>query len=124
LTITPGSHTDGNAVNFLVKLLLKVIVAWINAHPHSPFSRFMLQQRGPRTDFGRMNRPQRLASALAFLLWGCLFLGLWLLLGYLTFGLRVLSHDNPLVEVLIFALALLSGCGVLGGLYLLLRVFV
>ena len=111
-------------MHFVVKLLLKAIVAWINAHPDSAFSRFMLKQRGPRTDVARMNRLQRLSSALVFLLWGCLFLGLWLLTAYLTFGLRFFSQDNPLVEALIFGLALLSGCGFLGGLYLLLRVFV
>lgn len=124
MTITPESHTDGRAVNFVVKLVLKAIIAWINAHPDSAFSRFMLKQRGPRTDVARMNRLQRLGSALTFLLWGCLFLGLWLLVGYLTFGLRVLSPDSPLVAALIFGLALLSGCGFLGGIYLLVRVFV
>jgi hypothetical protein len=111
-------------VDLLVKLVLKAVVGWINAHPDSPFSQFMLRQHGPRTDVARMSRVQRLASALVFLLWGCLFLGLWLLVGYLTFGLRVLSQDNPLVEALIFGLALLAGCGFIGGLYLLLRVFV
>ena len=109
-------------MGFVVEILLKAIVGWINAHPDSAFSRFILKQRGPRTDVARMSRVQRPASALAFLLWGCLFLGLWLLTAYLTFGLRVLSHDNPLVEALIFGLALLAGCGFLGGLYLLVRV--
>jgi hypothetical protein len=71
-----------------------------------------------------MSRGQRLASALVFLLWGCLFLGLWLLTAYLTFGLRELPQDSTVVQVLIFGLPLLSGCGLLGGLYLLLRVFV
>jgi hypothetical protein len=71
-----------------------------------------------------MSRVQRLASAMAFLLWGCLFLGLWLLIAYLTFGLRFFSQDNPLVQVLIFGLALLSGCGFIGGFYLFLRVLV
>ena len=117
-------HTDNWLVDYVVKMLLKAVVAWINAHPNSPFSRFMLKQRGPRTDVGRMNRLQRLSSALVFLLWGCLFLGLWLLIAYLTFGLNFLSPDNPLVAVLMFSLALLSGCGVIGGLYLLLRVLV
>jgi membrane-anchored glycerophosphoryl diester phosphodiesterase (GDPDase) len=111
-------------VNFVVKLLLKVVVEWIKAHPDSAFSRFLLKQRGPRTDVARMNRVQRLGSALVFLLWGCLLLSLWLLVGYLTFGLRFLSPDNPLVQVLVFGLALLSACGFLGGLYLLLRMFV
>ena len=111
-------------MNFVVKLLVKTIVAWINAHPDSAFSQFMLKQRGPRTDVAQMSRVQRLSSALVFLFWGCVFLGLSLLVGYMTFGLRVLSPDNPLVEVLIFGLALLSGCGLLGGLYLLLRVVV
>ena len=69
-----------------------------------------------------MSRVQRLASALAVLFWGCLFLGLWLAVGYLTFGLHFLSRDNPMVEALIFGLALLAGCGFVGGLYLLLRV--
>ena len=71
-----------------------------------------------------MNRLQRLTSALVFLLWGCLFLGLWLLTAYLTFGLGLLSPENAVVQVLIFGLALLSGCGLLGGLYLLLRVLI
>jgi hypothetical protein len=71
-----------------------------------------------------MNRLQRLSSALAFLLWGCLFLGLWLLVAYLTFGLGFFSPDNLVVQVLIFALALLAECGLIGGLYLLLRVIV
>jgi len=103
-------------VDFVAKLLLKLVVKWINAHPDSAFLRFMLKQRGPRTDVARMNRLQRLTSALVFLLWGCFFLGLWLLTGYLTFGLGVLSPDNPVVQVLVFGLALLSGCGFLGGL--------
>jgi hypothetical protein len=47
-----------------------------------------------------------------------------LLTAYLTFGLGLLSPDNPVVAVPIFGLALLSGCGFLGGLYLLLRVLV
>jgi len=111
-------------VDLLVKLLLKAIVAWINAHPNSPFSRFMMKQRGPRTDVARMTRVQRLGSALSFLLWGGLFLGLWLLTAYLTFGLGLFSPDNVVVQVLIFGLALLAGCGFVGGLYLLLRVIV
>jgi hypothetical protein len=111
-------------VHFVVKLLLKLVVEWIKAHPDSAFSRSMLKQRGPRTDVARMNRLQRLSSAPVFLLWGCLFLGLWLLTAYLTFGLRFLSPDNPLVGALIFGLALLSGCGFIGGLYLLVRVLV
>ncbi len=110
-------------MHLVVKLLLKVVVEWIKAHPDAAFSRFMLKERGPRPDVARMNRLQRLTSALVFLLWGCLFLGLWLLVGYLTFGLRVLSQDNSLGGALIFGLALLAGCGLLGGLYLLLRVF-
>lgn len=84
----------------------------------------MLKQRGPRRDVGRMNRLQRLSSALAFLLWGCLFLSLWLLTAYLTFGLGLISQDNLVVQVLIFGLALFAGCGLTGGLYLLLRVLV
>jgi hypothetical protein len=111
-------------VDLVAKLLLKLVVQWINAHPDSAFSRFMLKQRGPRTDVGRMNRLQRLTSALVFLLWGCLFLGLWLLTGYLVFGLGVVSPDNPVVLVLIFGLALAAGCGFVGGLYLLVRVLV
>lgn len=111
-------------MNSVVKLVLKCVVAWIKAHPDAAFSRFMLKQHGPRTDVAAMNRVQRLASARAFLLWGCLYLGLWLLVGYLTFGLRILSQDNPAVQVLIFGLALLAGCGLIGGLYLLLRVLV
>ena len=108
-------------MDLVVKLLLKHIVDWINAHPDAPFSRFMMKQRGPRTDVARMNRMQRLASALAFLLWGCLFLGLWLLTAWLAFGLGWFSPDNPVIAVLIFGLALLAGCGFIGGFYLLLR---
>ena len=111
-------------MHFIVKLLLKAVVEWIKDHPDAAFSRFMLKQHGPRTDVARMNRLQRLSSALVFLLSGCLFLGLWLLTAYLTFGLRFLSQDNPLVEALILGLALLSGCGFLGGIYVLFRVFV
>lgn len=111
-------------MDILVKMLLKAVIEWINAHPDAPFSQFMMQQRGPRMDVARMNRLQRLSSALVFLIWGCLFLGLWLLTAYLTFGLHLLSPDNLVVQVLIFGLALLVGCGLIGGLYLLLRVLV
>ena len=111
-------------MDFLVKQLLRLVIEWINAHPNSAFSRFMLKQRGPRTDVLRMNRGQRLGSALGFLLWGCLLLGLWLLVGYLAFGVGVLPHDNPLVGALLFGLAILSGIGFAAGLYLLLRVFI
>ena len=111
-------------MSYLVELLLKVIVKWINAHPDSAFSRFMSKRRGPRTDVRSMNRLQRLTSALGFLLWGCLFLALWLMTAYLTFGLKLLSPEHPVVQVLIFGLALLSGVGVIGGIYLLLRVIV
>ncbi len=111
-------------MHLVVKLLLKSVVEWIHAHPDSAFSRFMLKQRGPRTDVARMSRLQRLASALAFLLWGCLFLGCWLLTAYLAFGLRFVSPENVAVPVLLFGLALLSGCGLLGGFYLLARVVV
>ena len=111
-------------MDLVVKLLLKRVVDWIKAHPDAAFSRFMMKQRGPRTDVARMNRMQRLASAVSFLLWGCLFLGLWLLTGYLAFGLGWLSPDNPVVAILTFGLALLAGCGFVGGLYLLLRVLI
>jgi hypothetical protein len=111
-------------MDLIVKLLLKGLVQWIQAHPHSRFSRFMMRQRGPRTDLAKMKRIERLASALVFLLAGCLFLGLWLLAGYLAFGLGTLPQDNPFVQVLLFGLALLAGCGFVGGLYLLLRVIV
>jgi hypothetical protein len=46
------------------------------------------------------------------------------LVAYLTFGLGFFSPDNLVVQVLIFALALLAECGLIGGLYLLLRVIV
>jgi hypothetical protein len=82
-------------VDLIVKLLLKSVVGWIQAHPNSACSRFMLKEHGPRTDVARMNRVQRLAS---------------------------FSQDNLLVQFLIFGLALLAGCGFIGGLYLLLRV--
>ena len=111
-------------MDFFVKLLLKALVGWIIAHPDSAFSRFMLRRRDPRTDVARMNRVQRLASAMAFLLLGCLFLGLWLLIAHLTFGLHLLSSDNTVAQVLIFGLALLAGWGFLGGLYLLVRVLI
>lgn len=107
----------------IVKLLLKVVVDWIHAHPDSAFSRFMLKPRGPRSDVVRMNRAERLASALGFLLWGALLAGLWLLVVYVTFELGVLRNDNPLIGAVIFGLAILAGCGLLSGLYLLLRVF-
>jgi len=109
-------------VDAVVKLLLKLVVEWINAHPDAAFSRFMLKQRGPRTDLARMNRVQRLGSALVFLLWGCLFLGLGLLTAYLTFELSLFSPDNLVVQVLLFSLALLAGGGLVGGLYLVVRV--
>jgi hypothetical protein len=124
LTIRPESHIDGRSVDLVAKLLLKVVVQWINAHLNSAFSRFMLLPRGPRTDVARMNRMPRLTSALVFLLWGSLFLGLWLLTAYLAFGLGFVSPDNVVVQVLIFGLALLAGCGFVGGLYLLVRVFI
>ena len=124
LTISRESHTAGQAVDTIVRMLLKLVVGWINAYPNSAFSRFMLKPHGPRTDVARMDRVQRLASALVFLFWGCVFLGLWLLTAYLTFGLRLLSQDNPLIEALMFGLALVAGGGLIGGLYLLLRVLV
>jgi hypothetical protein len=34
-------------MHFVVRLLLKVVVEWIKAHPDEAFSRFMLKQRGP-----------------------------------------------------------------------------
>ena len=111
-------------MHFVVNLLLQQVIAWINAHPDAAFSRFMRKERGPRTDVVRMNRLQRLRSALLFLVWGCLLLGLWLLVSYLTFGLGVLPRDNPVVESLIFGLAVLAGCGFVGGAYLLLRVLI
>jgi hypothetical protein len=37
-------------VHLIVELLLKAMLGWINAHPHSAFSRFMLKQRGPATN--------------------------------------------------------------------------
>ena len=111
-------------MDYVFEVLLKAVVAWIIGHRNPGFSRFMLKQRGPRTDVGRMNRLQRLSSALVFLLWGCFFLGLWLLIAYLTFGLGLFSPDNVVVQVLIFGLALLAGCGFVGGLYLLLRVII
>jgi hypothetical protein len=111
-------------VDLIVKLLLKAIVGWIKAHPDSAFSRFMVRQRGPRTDVAAMSRAQRLASGLAFSLFGCAFLAIWLLVGYVTFGLHLWSEDNVVVQALLFGLALLAGCGFVAGLYLLLRVVV
>ena len=84
-------------MDIIAKMLLKALVAWINAHPDSPFSRFMMKQRGPRTDVGRMNRLQRLTSTLVFLLWGLLFLGLWTLVAYLTFGVGLFSQDSIVI---------------------------
>ena len=83
----------------------------------------MLQPRGPRTDVARMNPLQRLTSALVFLLWGTLLLGLWLLIAYLAFGLKVVPGENPMVLAALFGLAILTAGGILGGLYLLVRAF-
>jgi hypothetical protein len=124
LTIPPGFHTATHGVDLIVKLLLKTMVGWINSHPDAALSRFMTRQRGPRTDVARMSRVQRLAGALVFLASGGVFLGLWLLIAYLTFGLGVFSPDNALVQALIFGLALLAGGGFVGGLYLLMRVLI
>lgn len=111
-------------MHVIVKLLLNLVIRWIHAHPGSAFSRFMLKPRGPRTDVARMTRLQRLGSALGFLLWGGLFLGLWLLVAYLSFGLRVLPHENSLVGAALFGLAIMSGIGLVGGVYLLVRVVI
>jgi hypothetical protein len=118
------SHTAGQAVELIVTFLETALVDLFNAHPNSALSRFMLKQRGPPTDVARMSRLERRTSAMAFLLWGCLFLSLMLLTAYLTFGLGLLSEDNPVALLLIFGLALLAACGVIGGLYLLVRVIV
>lgn len=66
----------------------------------------MLRQRGPRTDVARMSRVQHLASALAFLFWGCLFLGLWLLTGYVGL-VSGLARSKP--EMKAFDLQACSG---------------
>jgi hypothetical protein len=122
LTLALESPTNGCPVNLLVELLLRAVVGWINAHPDAAFSRFMLKQRGPRTDVRSMSRVQRLASALMFLLWGCVCLGLWLLLAWLTFGLGLFPPDDVVVQVLNIGLAVLAGVGFVAGFYLLLRV--
>jgi hypothetical protein len=111
-------------VHLIAELLLRALLGWVRAHPHSALSRFMLKQRGPATNVRSMNRLQRLASALVFLFWGVVFLGLWLLTAYMAFGLHAVSPDLVIVQFLIFGLALLSGMGFLGGIYLLVRVVV
>jgi hypothetical protein len=63
-------------------------------------------------------------SATRFLFSGWIFLGLGALTSYGSFGLGVISPDNPVVLVLIISLALFAGGGLFGGLYLLLRVLV
>jgi len=109
-------------VELVVKLILKVLVDWIAAHPEAPLSQYLLKTQGTHTGARRMNRLQRLTSAVTFLLWGCLFLGLWVATGYVTFQLKVLSPENTLVQSIRFAAAFLAGGGFLGGVYLLVRV--
>jgi hypothetical protein len=59
LTISLESHTAGEAVDFLIKLALKAILASIKTHPDSAFSRFMLKQHGCRPDEPRAASGER-----------------------------------------------------------------
>jgi len=108
----------------LVKLLLELLLEWIRTHPNAAFSRVMLRSRGPRTVVSRMRPWERLGSALTLLLWGIVLSGVWLLLAYVTFGLKLFSADSEFVQATLFGLAILAGGGLVGGLYLLARVFI
>ena len=71
-----------------------------------------------------MSRIERLRSALSFIFWGIAFLGAWLLLAYSIFELKTLPQDNAIVLGIFFGLAIFAGIGLVGGIYLLLRVVV
>lgn len=109
-------------MDVLVKFLFRLVADWIAAHPEAAFSRFMTKPQGSPTDVRRMTRVQRLASAVTFLLWGCAFLGLQAVTALLTSRLGLLSAENPLVQAVMFATTFLAGGGLLGGIYLLVRV--
>ena len=111
-------------MDVIVKPLFKLVTDWIAAHPEASFSRFMTKPQGPPAEVRRMTRVQRLGSAVTFLLWGCAFLGLHAATAFLTSRLGLLSADNPLVQTVMFATTFLAGGGLLGGIYLLVRVFV
>jgi hypothetical protein len=109
-------------MDFLIKMILKQVLQWMQAHPDAPFTRFMRATRGPRQDVRSMTRIERLRSALSFLLWGLVFFAASLLLAYSTFALKLFSQDNVIVLVLSFGLVIFAGIGLIGGLYLLVRV--
>jgi hypothetical protein len=111
-------------VHYLVEYLLDWLLEWIHEHPDSPFSRFMLKRRGTRTDVRGMTRIERLKSALIFLFWGVLFAALWAGFSYLVFGLKLISPDNPATMVVVIGLVFAAGIGLVGGLYLLIRVII
>lgn len=110
-------------MDHLVKFLLGALVGWINRNPDTPFSRFMLKQRGPRTDVKAMNRLERLKSALVFFLWGVVFALLWMGFAYVMFGLKLAGEEeNPAIMIILASLAIFAGIGLVSGLYLLIRV--
>ena len=110
-------------MKMLVDLALKRVVAWIRDNPDSPFSRFMLAERGPRQDVARMTRLERLKSALSYLFWGIFNLILLFAVPFAMLKLGV-PEGNPVFLAVIFALTFSTGIGLLAGLYLIVRTIV
>jgi hypothetical protein len=109
-------------ISGLVEFLLDWMVELIHEHPDAPFSRFMMKRRSARTDVPGMTRMERLKSALVFLFWGFLFAALWAGFGYIVFGLKLINPENPITMVVTISLVFAAGIGIVGGLYLLIRV--
>jgi len=108
----------------IVELVLHAVIKWIEAHPDSAFSRFMVARRGPRTDTIRMTKLERFKSGLTFLFWGFLSLGVAAILAYGVWEMKVLSPDNVIFLVIIFSLTLWTIVCIAAGLCLLVRAII
>lgn len=107
----------------IADLLLRLLIAWIRAHPDAAFSRFMTASRGPRTDLSRMSRIERLRSGLVFLAWGILSFLVVVLLAWLTWERHVFNDGSALFMTVYMALVFSTFICLLAALILLVRAF-
>ena len=119
---------DRSVVLFLLDLALIALAWFLRRKATKDPGRFWVYllyglQLGPRSDVKLMNKAELYDSGIRFIILGLICVSAILALGIVMRALDASLDTNTFLFMLCFGLALFSGMGFLGGLYLLLRGF-
>jgi uncharacterized MAPEG superfamily protein len=111
-------------MRMIIDILMKCIIAWIEAHPDSRISQFMTKDRGPRSDVAHMSRLDRLKSAIAYFFMAFASFLVLVVVAFIGGKYNVINPDNAIFLGILAVIMMWTLICLFAGLYLLLRIFI